>query len=153
MWFADGSLIINSKNLKRVKKLKNGLHNTYHEKSEKRIREAFEVKNGKIHGKYIFYKSDGQKQYEIEYANGMKHGKALQFFVRNKYGSMSTENILRAKGIFNFGNPIGDFEHYDDEGNLVMTRKYFRNGYGNIMSSRKYHEVQSKSKSQIGKET
>ncbi len=74
----------------------------------------FELKNGKIHGKYLRYSAEGVLLQEMTYQDGILHGPFKIF----KYGLIQTEMFYAN------GKITGKMISYADNGNILQLSHY-----------------------------
>lgn len=75
-------------------------------------------KDGKLYGKYILYQENGTKIFETTYLNGKDNG---DYFLYHKNG------LLQVQGRFSNGVPKGVWKYFNNKGKLVGKATYSEN--------------------------
>ena len=87
--------------------------NTYYPDSK--VKSEGELKNGKMHGKWIYYYENGKKWSEGNFKDGQEEGLRTTYYENGQ---------KRYEGLFRDGVRTGDWKFWDESGKLVKTIMY-----------------------------
>lgn len=86
--------------------------------SNGRLKSIENWKNGKLFGKYVLYQENGKKIFETTYLNGKDNG---EYFLFHSNGR------LQVQGKFKNGIPKGTWKYYNSKGKLIGKAIYPEN--------------------------